>query len=344
MKLIIQIPCFNESETLAATIADLPRRIDGIDSIAVLVIDDGSHDDTVDVARREGVHYIVQLSHNHGLAEAYMAGLDACLRLGADIVVNTDADNQYNGADIPALVRPILEGRADIVIGDRDTRSVSHFSPVKRALQRWGSYLVRRVSGTEVRDATSGFRAVNRRALSSLFVYNPFSYTLETIIQAGSLGLNIQNVPVRVNSQSRPSRLFQTLPQYLRRNGPVIFRSYAMYWPIQTFSYLSAPMFLVGLFLIGRFLYFYIQDPAYSGYIQSLQIGIGAVIIGFITALMALLGDLLGFNRRLSEEILARVRRLDAHVARNETDRERELEGVQNTGAPVWTRDGWCDE
>lgn len=340
MKLIIQIPCYNESATLPATLADLPRHIDGIDSIAVLVVDDGSEDDTAGVARREGVHYIVRLSHNHGLSGAYMTGLDACLRLGADIVVNTDADNQYNGADIHTLVRPILESRADIVIGDRRTASLEHFSPLKRLLQRWGSRLVRRASGTEVRDATSGFRAVNRKALSSLFVYNPFSYTLETIIQAGSLGLNIENVPVRVNQQSRPSRLFQSIPQYLKRNGPVIFRSYAMYWPVKTFSYLAAPMFLAGVFLIGRFLYFYIQDPTYNGYIQSLQIGMGAVIIGFITALMALLGDLLGFNRRLSEEILARVRRMEARDASTGDSPEPGMEDIQVTGAPLWIDDG----
>lgn len=339
MKLIIQIPCYNESETLPATLADLPRQIDGIESIAVLVVDDGSEDGTAEVARREGAHYIVRFPRNRGLSAAYMAGLDACLRLGADIVVSTDADNQYSGADIPALVRPILDGRADIVVGDRRTDSLPHFSYIKRTLQRWGSRLVRQMSGTEVRDATSGFRAINRKALTSLFVYNPFSYTLETIIQAGSLGLNIHNVPVGVNSQPRPSRLFQSIPQYLRRNGPVIFRSYAMYWPIQTFSYLAVPMFLVGLFLIGRFLYYFLQDPGYSGYVQSLQIGIGAVIIGFITALMALLGDLLSFNRRLSEEVLTRVRRLDARVARGDDAREFQMEDIQVTEARPWTGD-----
>lgn len=339
MKLIIQIPCYNERDTLPKVIADLPRKIEGIDSIAILIIDDGSQDNTSEIAEQVGVHYIVQLPHNRGLANAYMTGLDACLRLGADIVVNTDGDNQYNAADIPALVRPILEEQADIVIGDRQTHSLEHFSVFKRLLQRWGSHLVRKASGTEVKDATSGFRAINRKALNSLFVYNPFSYTLETIIQAGSLGLKIQNVPVRVNPQTRPSRLFRSIPHYLRRNGPVIFRSYAMYWPIQTFSYLATPIFFIGLFLIARFLYFFFENPVDTGHIQSLQIGVGAIIIAFITALMALLGDLLGFNRRLSEEILMRVRRLDSGLAdiQKEQNQQKNLQGIKNTNAPPWT-------
>jgi glycosyltransferase involved in cell wall biosynthesis len=333
VKLIIQIPCLNERDHLGATVADLPRSIPGIDEIEVLVIDDGSTDGTREIAAQVGVHHIVRFPRNRGLAAAYAAGLDACLRLGADIVVNTDADNQYRGEDIKKLVEPILDERADIVIGDRQTDTISHFSPLKRILQRWGSGVVRRASGTDVKDSTSGFRAINRKALSLLFVHNQFTYTLETIIQAGKLGLVIENVAITTNPKTRESRLFSSMANYLRRNGPVILRSYNLYWPVQTFGYLAFLLLLVGLGLGTRFLYYFIQEPNVSSHIQSLLVGVGAVIMAFIVALVALVGDLLATNRRLSEEILARVRRLDAIAAQAG---DADLEGITSTGAEAW--------
>jgi glycosyltransferase involved in cell wall biosynthesis len=337
MKLIIQIPCLNEKDHLGATFADLPRSIPGIDSIEVLVIDDGSNDGTSQVAEDLGVHHIVRFPRNRGLAAAHMAGLDACLRLGADAVVNTDADNQYKGEDIARLVAPVISGEADIVVGDRQTDEIPHFSWVKRALQRWGSALVRRASGTEVRDSTSGFRAMSRQAILTLFVHNKFSYTLETMIQAGNAGLVVDNVRIRTNPKTRESKLFSSIPEYLRRNGAVIFRSYGMYWPMQTFGYIALGLLAVGLVLGGRFAYYYLTDPNTSSHIQSLQVGVGAVVLAFVVALMVLLSDLLATNRRLTEEVLARVRRLDALVAAQELSGGRALEGIHTTTARPWT-------
>src|SRR5215213_4534631 len=246
MKLIIQIPCFNEEQTLPATLRDLPREIAGIDEIEWLVIDDGSTDRTIEVARAGGVEHIVRLTNNRGLAAGFQAGLDACLKLGADVIVNTDADNQYVGADIPKLLAPILEGRADMVIGDRETDSIEHFSPIKKLLQRWGSAVVRRVSGTQVADTTSGFRAYNREAALQMQVVSKFTYTLETIIQAGKMVVAVDHVPIRTNHKTRESRLFPSMWAYVRRNTLSIFRVYTLYEPLRVFLAAATAVAVVG--------------------------------------------------------------------------------------------------
>jgi glycosyltransferase involved in cell wall biosynthesis len=335
VRLVIQIPCLNERDQLPGTFAELPRAVAGVDAIEILVIDDGSVDGTSEVATQLGVHHIVRFSRRRGLAAAHMAGLDAALRLGADIVVNTDADNQYRGQDIEKLVAPLLRGEADITVGDRGTNSIAHFSWLKRLLQRWGSALVRQLSGTAVVDSTSGFRAMNRKALYTLFVHNAFSYTLESIIQAGEAGLMIGNVPITTNAMTRKSRLFSSIPEYLRRNGPVIFRAYATYRPMQTFGIVALVLLVTGLALGGRFLYYYVTTGG-AGHIQSVQAAVGAVVLAFIVGLMALLGDMLAANRRLDGELIARIRRLDAALAGERRPQFAGIEGVISTGAEVW--------
>ena len=334
MKLIIQIPCFNEREHLGATIADLPRHVPGVDRIEVLVIDDGSTDATLEAARAAGAHYIVRIKHNQGLAHAFMRGIDAALALGADLLVNTDADNQYRGGDIAELVRPVIEGHADMVVGDRQTDTLKHLSLPRRWLQRWGSRLVRTVSGTQVADSTSGFRAFNRRAMSQVFVHNRFTYTIETLIQAGRMGLTIRNVKIATNPQTRESRLFKSVFQYLRRAGPTIFRAYAMYRPVQTFSYVAAALFLVGAGAVGRFLVLHWLRPEYSGHTQSLVLGVGCIILAFMVGLVAVLSELLAANRRLLEELIGRVRRLDAELGQRKA---RNTGDIEATGAEPWT-------
>lgn len=339
MKLIIQIPCLNEREHLALTLAALPRQIPGITAIEVLVIDDGSTDGTAERAEELGVHHILRFARHRGLAAAYAAGVDACIRLGADLIVNTDADNQYPGAEIPRLCAPILAGRADIVIGDRRTDTIAHFSPLKRCLQRWGSSVVRRASGTAVTDATSGLRALSRRAAASLFVHNRFTYTLETIIQAGDAGLVLEDLPIVTNPTTRPSRLFRSVSAYVRRSVIVILRAHATYWPLQTFGALALLLLLLGLLLGARFVYFYIDRYPYeSGHTESLLVGVGAVVLAFLIALMALLGDLIAANRRISEEVLTRLRlaegeRADALHARGLPVA---VAGVRRTAAATW--------
>ncbi|MEE9384689.1 MAG: glycosyltransferase [Nannocystaceae bacterium] len=340
MKLIIQIPCLNERDHITATFADLPRRIDGIDTIETLVIDDGSTDDTSQVAEALGVHHIVRFPENRGLAAAYTAGLDASFRLGADIVVNTDADNQYKGADIARLVAPLVAGRADMTVGDRNTDAQPHFSFMKRLLQRWGSAAVRRASGTNVRDSTSGFRALGRKALTQLFVHNQFSYTLEQIIQAGQLGLTIVNVDIRTNPKTRESRLFRSIPQYLSRNGPVILRAYSMYHPGRTFGLVATLLLVFGLSLMGRFGYYYLQNPDLSSHMQSLQVAVGAVILSFIVILMTFMAELMATNRRLCEEIMVRTRRIDQQLAAVQRAADQPVDGVHSTGAQPWITKG----
>lgn len=335
MKLIIQIPCLNEREHLPATFADLPRALTGIDAIEVLVVDDGSTDGTAALAEELGVHHIVRFPRRRGLAAAYQAGVDACLQLGADLVVNTDADHQYRGEDIARLCAPILAGRADLVVGDRRTDQIPHFSPLKRLLQRWGSRVVRRASGTAVRDSTSGFRAMNRRAATTLFVHNRFTYTLESIIQAGNAGLAVEDVEVTTNPETRKSRLFRTMSSYVRRNGAVIVRSYSMYWPVQTFGVIALALLVLGLALGARFTYFYATRwPEPSGHTESLLVGVGAVVLAFLVGLMALLGDLVAANRRLTEQVLAQVRGLNAAVAAQTGAAA--IPGYRRTAAPTW--------
>lgn len=310
MKLIIQIPCYNEAETLPVTLADLPRRIPGIDEIEVLVVDDGSSDGTAQVARQNGVHHIVRVTKNKGLANGFMAGLDASLRLGADIIVNTDADNQYNGQDIARLVQPILAGQAELVVGDRQTGSIEHFSWMKKRLQYLGSWVVRQLSTTEIPDATSGFRALSREAALQMNVISRFTYTLETIIQAGKKNLAISHVPVRTNTKLRESRLFKGNWNYIKRSLATITRIYTMYEPLKMFSYIGGTIFGLG-FLIGlRFLYFYITTGG-AGHIQSLILAAVLLMIGFQVFIIGLVADLIGFNRRLIENTLYRVRRIE---------------------------------
>jgi glycosyltransferase involved in cell wall biosynthesis len=311
MKLIVQIPCFNEEETLGRTIADVPRRIAGIDRVEVLVIDDGSTDATAEVARRSGADHIVRHLRNQGLARAFRTGLDACLGLGADLIVNTDADNQYAGSAIPELVRPILEGRADLVIGDRRPHSLPHFSPGKRLLQRLGSRAVRRLSGTAVPDAVSGFRALSREAALKLNIVSSFSYTIEMLIQAGHERMAVASVPVPVNPGTRASRLFRSVPQFLVQSLATMVRTYTMYKPLRVFTGLGLTFVLLGLLPVIRFLFYYLQGQG-SGKIQSLVLGGVLLIFGFMSLLIGVIAELIAFNRSLLETVLEKVRRLEA--------------------------------
>jgi glycosyltransferase involved in cell wall biosynthesis len=310
MKLIVQIPCFNEEATLATTVADIPRELPGVDAVEVLIVNDGSSDRTVDVARQAGVDHIVTHRANFGLAQAFATGLDASLKLGADLIVNTDADNQYQGTDIAALIGPLLAGEADLVIGDRQTDSIEEFSWFKRRLQRWGSALVRKLSGTEVRDAVSGFRAYTRESALQINVVSEFSYTVETVIQTGNKALAVVSVPIGVNPKTRDSRLFRSIPHFLFQQGSTLFRMYGMYRPLRLFAVAGGVFLLVGLAAIARFLYFVLAGEG-DGHVQSVVLGGTLVLLGAITLLMGLLADLVGHNRRLLELTLEKVRRLE---------------------------------
>ncbi len=304
MKLIIQIPALNEEKTLPGTIADLPKKIPGVDKIEILVINDGSSDNTVEVARKAGVDYIVHFDTTQGLARAFQAGLDASVELGADIIVNTDADNQYNGADIPKLIQPILEGKAGIVVGDRQVKGMRHFSPLKRLLQAVGSWVVRQLSDTDIPDATSGFRAYSRDAAMRINVVTEFTYTLETIIQAGKKRLNISHVPIRAKKTERKSRLFKNNWSYIKRSATSMLRIYTMYEPLKVFFYVG--MFIAGLgfVLLMRFLWYYFFTTSGSGHVQSLLIGVALFIVGIQIFLIGLVSDLIASNRKLIEKIL----------------------------------------
>jgi glycosyltransferase involved in cell wall biosynthesis len=310
--LIIQLPCFNEEKTLPAAVEALPRQVEGFDEVEFLVIDDGSTDRTVEVAKSLGIQHIVHFAGNRGLARGFMAGMDAALRLGADVIVNTDADNQYDSSCIPELVRPIVEGRADIVIGDRQVASVENFSATKKRLQRFGSWVVRHASGSPVPDATSGFRAVSRDAALSLFVTNEFTYTLETIIQAGAAKLRLQAVPVRTNPPTRESRLFRSMWGYIRRSLITILRIYTMYNPLKTFVTLSLLFLIGGLAAGGRFLYYFFTTDGSTGHVQSLILAAILILASFQTALSGVVADLVGANRKMLESILKRVRNLES--------------------------------
>jgi glycosyltransferase involved in cell wall biosynthesis len=313
MKLIIQIPCLNEQDTLPATLADLPREVPGFDDVEWLVIDDGSTDRTVDVARAHGVSHIVRLTNNKGLATAFQAGLDACLKLGADVVVNTDADNQYDGHDIPKLVEPIVAGRADMVVGNRVVESIEHFSPLKKRLQRLGSWVVRGASGTDVPDTTSGFRAYNREAAIQVQVVSKYTYTLETIIQAGKMLVAVEHTPIRTNPKTRESRLFPSMWSYVRRNTISIFRIYALYEPLKVFMTAAAVVGLASFVIWGRFVYFYI-DGSGSGHVQSLILGAVLFIAAVQLAALGVVGDVLAGSRVLQQRILERVRRVELQL------------------------------
>ena len=310
MKLIIQIPCFNEEHTLQKTITDLPVEIDGIDIIETLIIDDGSTDETVRVARELGVNHIIQNTNNRGLAKSFRRGLDACLGLGADIVVNTDGDNQYAGQDIAKLVRPILEGKAQIVVGDRQTDNIEHFSGFKKILQKLGSRIVRQLSGTDVPDVVSGFRAISQDAAMQLNIISPFSYTVEMIIQAGKKNLAITHVPVTVNPETRESRLFKSIPGFIGHQLSSMIRMYAIYEPLRVFCYIGLILFFTGAFPALRFLFFYFTGDG-SGHIQSLVLGGVLLIIGFVMFMFGLVADLISFNRQLTEIALEKIRKIE---------------------------------
>ncbi|MFQ5611308.1 MAG: glycosyltransferase family 2 protein [Anaerolineae bacterium] len=323
MHLIIQIPCYNEEKTLPDVLAGIPAEILGVGSIETLVIDDGSTDNTTAIARRLGVDHIVKHPYRRGLATAFQTGLDACLRLGADVIVNTDGDNQYPQADIPRLIGPILDGEADIVVGDRQTRRVVHFSLWKRVLQQGGSWIVRLASGTEVPDATSGFRAFSREAALRLTVLTRYTYTLETIIQAGKKGLVITSVPIEVNAPRRESRLIKSNWDYVKQSAATILRLYAFYEPLKTFSWVSLPFFLIGGYYIGRFVYFFLTGQSARGsHIQSVVIASTLMILGFLIFMLGVIGDLIATNRLILEETLYRTKRMEIehHPKRSATE------------------------
>jgi glycosyltransferase involved in cell wall biosynthesis len=314
MKLIIQIPCLNEEDALPVTLRDLPREVAGFETVEWLIIDDGSTDRTIEVAREHGVDHVVRLTNNKGLASGFQAGLDAALKLGADVVVNTDADNQYFGGDIVKLVEPIVRGDADMVVGDREVQNIGHFSPLKKALQRLGSWVVRRASQTSVPDTTSGFRAYNREAALAMQVVSNFTYTLETIIQAGKMLIAVDHVPVKTNEKLRESRLFPSMWSYIRRNGVSIFRIYSMYEPLRVFMLGAILIGLVAAVVWGRFFYFFIFENEGGGHVQSLILGAVLFNAAMLLAALGVIGDLLSGQRIMLQRTFERVRRIELEL------------------------------
>ena len=310
MKLIIQIPCYNEEETLTIALNDLPKHIDGIDEIEYLIINDGSKDKTVEVARKWGVHHIVSFKRNKGLAYGFMAGLDACLRNGADIIVNTDADNQYCADDIEKLVKPIIEGKTDIVVGERPIDETEHFSPLKKKLQHFGSYVVRVASNTDIPDAPSGFRAYSKEAAMRLNVVNEYTYTLETIVQAGRSKIAMTSVPIRTNPELRESRLFNSMFGYVKKSMVTILRAFMMYKPLKFFSIIGSVLFMIGAIIGIRFVVFFCQGLG-GGHVQALILASTLLLIGFQTIIIGMQGDIIAANRKILEDIQYRVRKMD---------------------------------
>ena len=313
-KLIIQIPCFNEDKSLPVTLKELPRKLPGIDKIEWLIIDDGSTDRTVEVARSLGVDHVVRLIRHQGLAKGFMAGIQACVENGADIIVNTDADNQYFAGDIIKLVQPILDGKAEIVVGERPITEIKHFSPLKKLFQRWGSWMVRKVSQTDIPDAPSGFRAISREAAMRMNVFSEYTYTIETIIQAGLRGTAIISVPIRTNDFLRKSRLIHSIPAYLARSFNTILRIFMTYKPLFFFMISGCISFLIGTVLGLRFLYFYFVTRTSTGHIQSLIFAAVMLILGGLLFVVGLLADLISVNRKLLENVEYRLQRLDEKV------------------------------
>lgn len=310
MKLIIQIPCYNEAETLEVALNDLPKHIDGVDVIEYLIINDGSKDNTVEVAKNWGVNYVVNFRNNKGLARGFMAGLDACLRNGADIIVNTDADNQYCGADIEKLIQPILRGEAGMVVGERPIDDTEHFSPLKKKLQHLGSWVVRKASKTDIPDAPSGFRAYSRHTAMRLNVINEYTYTLETIVQAGRQKMAVTSVPIRTNAELRPSRLFSSMFGYVKKSMLTIGRALMMYKPLYCFACIAAVFGIAGLALGIRFIVFLCMGVG-SGHVQSLILASMLIIISVLCGVIGLLGDVISANRKLLEEIQFEIRKMD---------------------------------
>ena len=323
MKLIIQIPCYNEAETLEIALNDLPKKLDDEDEIEYLIINDGSKDDTVEVAKRWGVHHVVNFKQNKGLAKGFMAGIDGCLRNGADIIVNTDADNQYCADDIATLIRPILSGEADMVIGARPIDETEHFSFLKKKLQHFGSWVVRKASNTDIPDAPSGFRAYSREAAMHLNVVNDYTYTLETIVQAGREKIAITSVPVRTNAELRPSRLFNSIWGYVKKSMLTILRAYMMYKPLKCFSYLAVCPVGVGLLIGLRFLYFMALGKS-GGHVQSLILACTLIIMGFLTFMIGLVADVIAANRKLLQDTQYHARRTEYDAIYLQLKMERE--------------------
>lgn len=313
MKLIIQIPCYNEAETLEIALNYLPKHIEGIDKIEYLIINDGSSDNTVEVAKNWGVNYIVNFKQNKGLAKGFMAGIDACLRNGADIIVNTDADNQYAGSDIEKLVRPILEGKSDIVVGERPIDCTEHFSPLKKKLQHLGSWVVRKASKTDIPDAPSGFRAYSRDAALRINVINEYTYTLETIVQAGRDKMAITSVPISTNEELRPSRLFNSMFVYVKKSMLTIIRTFMMYKPLKFFTIIGSIAILIGTLIGVRFIIYMLSGSGY-GHTQSLILASIMIIIGVQSIMLGLQGDIISANRKILEDIQYRVRKLDYEI------------------------------